>query len=203
MGGALFWQTVPSPPCAPPASSPRASASLESSSGLVEATPFAEPFTEPTERAAPVASHTNVASFRSLAETALGQAPLTPQARLNAPARAKSVRSFHRASAASPRLLVPLAAIEFPPAPARDTAQVHQAVLLNEAFLTATESISPGIATSDAATERAPHTDPAIVRWQSAQAASDQRFRSLFGDQAYNAQLLLRARQDQAASTVP
>lgn len=100
-------------------------------------------------------------------------------------------------------LLTPLVAVGLSPSLNLDARQAAQLVRLGEEFLAETDETlvtTPSSAATPTSTQTAPAENHA--RWLSAQEMSDQRFKSFFGYAAFNAQQILRSRQEYQAQQV-
>ena len=97
-------------------------------------------------------------------------------------------------------LPIPLAAVGYNPALKLNPRQVTQMVQMGQAFLAATAA-TPEAAPSSASVDTASASPAAAVSpaWIAAQEASDERFRAIFGYEAFNAQQILRYQQDHPA----
>ena len=97
-------------------------------------------------------------------------------------------------------LPIPLAAVGYNPALKLNPQQVTHMVQMGQAFLAATAA-TPEATPSSASVDTAVSSPAAAVSpaWIAAQEESDERFRAMFGYEAFNAQQILRYQQDHPA----
>ena len=97
-------------------------------------------------------------------------------------------------------LPIPLAAVGYNPALKLNPRQVAQVVRLGQVFLAETAA-TPAAAPSSASVDTASASPADVVSpaWIAAQEASDERFKMMFGYAAFNAQQILRSRQEYQA----